>query len=168
MTQSKWAGSVSSISASGHIVGRAGYRTWCKKLIYFSFQCSSDLLSLIHLPWTDASALSLWVLPKAFTKTPISQIKWHKEKTSFCLSAGTANAKTGQAVICTHIHLIFHLTESEQNTSDIAACMSLPIPTTLFHLFFFFNPLVICSLMWLRRSDVKPLRKCRKTWVLQT
>lgn len=57
-----------------------------------------------------------------------------KKKISFCFSTGlvtgTANVKMGQAIVCTHAELLFHLAESKHDTYDIAVCMSFPIPTT--------------------------------------
>lgn len=113
---------------------------------------------LIHLTWIDASTLSLWVLPKAFTKNLISRFKWHKEETSLCFFPGpipgTAKVKMGQVVTCTHTYPFFHLMESKQYTCASSVCMSLPIPITFFP-FIFLSPLAICSHMLLRRRNIK-------------
>lgn len=96
--QAQWATSLPAVMVwEGRAITRG-----TKWFIYSSFQCFTNLLSIIHLPWTDAS--TLWVLPKALTRNLISHFKWHKEKTSFCFYTGpvtgTPNVKMGQAVTC--------------------------------------------------------------------
>lgn len=149
-------------------------QSWCGKsgLSYMAQMNHLFLLSVLHQPpllnpspldWCQHS-LRLSPSKSLHEKSHFSA---QMEKTSFCFYTGpltrTVNVKMVLALVHTHIPF-FTWWKAKQDMCASPVCMSLPIPTTFFFIFFFLNFLTICIPVWLRRRNIKPIRKRRKTW----